>query len=99
MAADPLTRWKLADPERIRWRFWDNQVVVYHADSGDTHLLNPGAGRILMSLRAGPATFDESIGRLASSTDRFQDDPESLGCIRDLLSEFEESGLVEVINR
>jgi PqqD family protein of HPr-rel-A system len=36
-------------------RDWDDEVVIYHPESGDTHLLNPAAVEMLQVLEQGPA--------------------------------------------
>jgi PqqD family protein of HPr-rel-A system len=46
-------------------RSWDDEHVLFHPGSGDTHLLDDDALRVLAALRAGPATAAQLAARLA----------------------------------
>jgi len=37
-------------PGLLRWAEWEDQYIVYHQDSGDTHQLNGLAAHALMNL-------------------------------------------------
>ncbi len=49
----------------LHWREWDDQFIVFHPPSGDTHLLNDAAARMLRRLGSGPATIDDLVGAVA----------------------------------
>ena len=46
MTASP-TRWKVHANSDLRWRSWQDDSVLYHGASGDTHLLDPVAAEAL----------------------------------------------------
>jgi PqqD family protein of HPr-rel-A system len=54
-------RWRVMRPERLRLRRWGEHVVVYDDRSGDTHLLEGTAGRVLERLASGVAGRDELL--------------------------------------
>jgi PqqD family protein of HPr-rel-A system len=54
-------RWRVMRPERLRLRRWGDHVVVYDDRSGDTHLLEGAAGRVLERLASGAAGRDELL--------------------------------------
>lgn len=43
-------------PDALHVRQWDDEVVLYHAATGATHLLSPEALVVLDALAAGPAS-------------------------------------------
>ena len=46
--------WRLAPGQRLQYRCWDGECVLYNDLSGDTHLLDEFALALLEQLRAGP---------------------------------------------
>ena len=60
-----LAQWKSA-PSPLVWRSWgEGEYVVYHPDSGDTHLLNDVSAEVLWQLERGPAGFQGLTGQVA----------------------------------
>lgn len=49
-----LTAWRVRDPSALRWRRWEDGFVLFHAPSGDTHLLEHVAGEAILLLTRGP---------------------------------------------
>lgn len=49
-AGEPSRRWRAASGP-LQCRRWCDEVAVYDASTGDTHLLNATAGNILEQLR------------------------------------------------
>jgi PqqD family protein of HPr-rel-A system len=62
-------------------------VVVFHAPSGDTHLLEPAAGAALLTLRAGPKGVDAMVRAAGGDVDP--------AILEGLLAELEMLGVVE----
>lgn len=50
MAASPTDRWSIPESEVIDWHEWGDEFVVRVAGRGETHLLSPGAGAVLLTL-------------------------------------------------
>jgi PqqD family protein of HPr-rel-A system len=96
MAADRSTVWRRTETQDLPRRWWEDQLVVYHPGSGDTHLLNLVAGEVLESLQQSPANVVELTDRVALRLDRQPDEP-LLAQIEQLLHELDELGLVEVV--
>jgi PqqD family protein of HPr-rel-A system len=46
--------WRLASGHALLHRGWDNEFLVYNHCSGDTHLLDSTAMRLLLALQTGP---------------------------------------------
>jgi len=52
MTSPPI--WRLAPGQRLQYRCWDGECVLYNDLSGDTHLLDEFALALLEQLKAGP---------------------------------------------
>ena len=50
MAASLTDRWSIPESEVIDWREWGDEFVVRVAGRGETHLLSPAAGSVLLAL-------------------------------------------------
>ena len=97
MAASHQTLWTIARESDLRWRVWDDQVVVFNAASGDTHLLNLVAGEALRCLQE-PADAAQLAQRVAAAVN-VSPDGDFLEQIADLLEELAELGLIEAVPR
>ena len=83
---DPRSQfWQVPANAGLRWRTWNDEHVVYHGASGDTHLLNPAAAAILRRMESAPATI-EDVARMLGDA--------SLPHATDLLDRFAELGLI-----
>ena len=96
MATSQSTTWKVALAADLRWRFWDDQFVVYCPASGDTHLLNPVAGETLLCLQQAPADLAEVTRRVAARLE-FDPDGQLLAQLERFLGELENFGLIEAV--
>lgn len=90
------TAWKVTGAAKLHWRCWDGDYVVFNPLSGDTHLLEAVAGRVLMDILASPATTDELILRTADFLDVETGDGLS-EYVKDVLSKLDELGLIEPV--
>lgn len=96
MATRQSITWKVVEAADLRWRFWDDQFVVYSPASGDTHLLNPVAGEILRCLEQAPANLPELVRRVASRL-KLDANKQLLEQIGSFLGELENFGLIEAV--
>lgn len=59
-------KWQVIAGVELAWKIWGDEQVVYHGGSGDTHLLNPVAARLLRTLQESPSSIlelsDEVVG-------------------------------------
>ena len=89
--------WRVPLDAELHWRCWDpDEHIVYHAQSGDTHCLNPVAAEVLRYLQAHCATADELSGQLAGTVGETADN-ELLSRIEQLLQQLDELGLIEPV--
>jgi PqqD family protein of HPr-rel-A system len=63
------TKWRRVSDTQLIRRAWDDEVVVYHPESGDTHLLNPAAVEMLQVLEQGPASAQALSEHVATRFD------------------------------
>lgn len=89
--------WRIASRAPLLWRGFDSEWVVFHPDSGDTHLLDPVAAATLRLLEVGPAsaaTLAERLSRGACIPL-----PDDLGdAVAQILRVFDEVGLIEPVD-
>lgn len=57
-------RWCVA-ASGVRLTPWEDGYTVFHAGSGDTHLLDPFVGQVLSCLLSQPMTLDELAQAMA----------------------------------
>ena len=86
--------WRVMPGQALRQRAWGDQHVVYNDLSGDTHLLNADAMRLLLALR--PAALDEAslVAELCRQLD-LHDDPETAQDVALTLAELARLSLIE----
>jgi PqqD family protein of HPr-rel-A system len=77
-----------------RLRFWDDQCVVYDPRSGDTHLLNFLAGRILLCANHEGFEPEDVIARIAIETG-LKPDQEFRTGVEIVLNELKTKGLLK----
>ncbi len=91
------TSWRLIAHD-LQWRWWGDQLVVYHQASGDTHLLNRLAGEVLCTLEQAPAEAVTLAGHVAAQQEMSADQQGALlEQIERLLRQLEALGLVETV--
>jgi PqqD family protein of HPr-rel-A system len=52
----PDATYRIYSLSRLLWKIWDDEFIVYHPVSGDTHLLDHVSGEILKIIESMPAT-------------------------------------------
>ncbi len=92
----PSIQWRAAPQDQLLWRAWDDEFLVYHVPSGDTHLLNPLAADVLRRLQQAPAREADLVGHLAGP-DQADRTTALTEHVRELLRVFDESGLIEPV--
>ena len=86
-------------PDRhLIWREWDDEHVIYHRASGETHLLNAVAAATLRALERSALTLDELCERIAAEF--HADTPEAYrASLASLLTYFDDLGLIRTASR
>lgn len=87
-------RWSLLPGPPLLWRCWDDEWVLYHPASGDTHRLPAVSARVLQRLEAGPATAAEVVADLAGEVEDTER-PQLASFVDSALEAFARLGLVE----
>jgi PqqD family protein of HPr-rel-A system len=82
----------------LRWRCWEDEYVIFHAGSGDTHLLDRTAGQALVCLRESPARAAELTRRVAEALG-LEPDPGLQEAMSTLLMRLDRLGLIERVER
>ena len=88
------SRWSSGPATDLLWRCWDDEeYVVYHVPSGDTHLLNPIAAAVLQALQEKPHSIPELADRLEHEF--HSADPGSWHAeLKRLVAKFDDLGLI-----
>ncbi len=89
-------RWAIKQPATILSRSWDeNETLLFHVESGDTHLLGQSAAALLAQLEERNRSLDELSLTWGAKGDR--PDPELIGSLKATLAELELAGLIEAV--
>ena len=70
---DFSVKWRTITGFELLWRVWNDEHIIYHTGSGDTHLLSSDAAKVLRSLQKDAATISDLENKLASVIDVPQD--------------------------
>ncbi|QOL50966.1 HPr-rel-A system PqqD family peptide chaperone [Massilia litorea] len=91
MTASPT--WRLVSGQRLRYRCWDGECVLYNDLSGDTHLLDEFALALLAQLQAAP----QAVVQLAAAfgLDPDADAHDGAAMLHDVLDDLAALHLVE----
>lgn len=76
---------------------WDDQCVVYHRPSGQTHFINAATVGILDMLSSGAESADALVDRLSATNDS-QDQAAVRKHVVSLLFRLDELGLIERVS-
>lgn len=90
-AASRLT-WQITAP--LHFRVWNDEHIVYHTLSGDTHLLGPAAACLLLKLQQTPADT-ASLGKTLAQQLQVEMDETFLLQTGDLLADLASLLLIE----
>lgn len=88
------TRWMAPEKQELHWTDWGEQLAVYDARSGDTHLLAEPTARVLQQLAVRPGTARQVTEALCTESGEICN-KQSLARIARLLLQLRDAGLVE----
>lgn len=92
-----MVRWQAVGPELLDWASWgDDEHVLYHRESGQTHLVNRAAVVLLTDVLREPRDLDQVIESLSAGwppEQRERNIEETVG----LVFRLEELGLVRAL--
>jgi PqqD family protein of HPr-rel-A system len=95
MAAESSDRWHAVPDAALAWREWGGQTVVFNAETGSTHLLNPLAAEILRRLATQGPTSAFALGAGLVDEGDGDDPAKWTRAIAQILSEFMRVGLAQ----
>lgn len=88
-------KWTLISTKALVWRSWDeDEHVVFHSGSGDTHILNDVAAELLGLLDSASLTSLELADRCAEAFG-IEPDASFREHVSESLAKFDELGLIE----
>ncbi|MBE0437999.1 MAG: HPr-rel-A system PqqD family peptide chaperone [Methylomicrobium sp.] len=90
--------WKIPESLILCIAEWDDQIIVYHSLSGETHYLNDFAAEALKLIQLGPFTLN-SLVEDALKIFEVEDKKELEQPIKQIINQFESLGFVEPLNR
>ena len=90
----PPIRWRAVPGNELLWARFEDAVVLFHAPSGQTHLVNDATAVLLCEVLAHPQALDEAASKLAAAQDS-EADEQFLGEVGRLIHRLETLGLVE----
>ncbi len=94
---DSGAKWRAVTDFELLWRSWDDEYVVYHAGSGDTHWLTAVAAEVLRTLQHKLATAEELVQRVAARFDVSRDE-ELVAYIEQILTHLKRADLTERVH-
>jgi PqqD family protein of HPr-rel-A system len=86
--------WTISGNPLLRCRQWGDEYVVYHEQSGDTHLLDQAGISILNYLTANTADIDAIFAHIAQTAGMEVDVDE----LEEMLGNLTRLGLVQVVS-
>jgi PqqD family protein of HPr-rel-A system len=81
---------------KLFWRVWDDEFIIFHPLSGDTHLLDYFSAEVLKSIEDAPAECAE-IAAFISRKFEIDLDEKLVDRIEELLSKFSKLNLIEPV--
>ena len=93
---DPDTRWRVCGAEKLIWRDWEGDSVIYHPLSGDTQLLDVAVAQVLQQIEEMQATRSESRQRLADFLE-VDNDSELDKAVSQILGKLDDLGIIEPV--
>jgi PqqD family protein of HPr-rel-A system len=91
-----MVRWRLCGDLPLCWRFWDDEFVVYHPASGNTHWLNVAAAEVLKLLESAPASTSQMVTQLTAAFEA-PADQQLWDHVERLCAELDQLGLIEAV--
>lgn len=91
----PSPTWRLVIGQRLQYRCWDGECVLYNDLSGDTHLLDELALALLTKLQAAPRSADQLAAEFDFDPDPAAEDEDGAAFLNTLLDDLAALQLVE----
>lgn len=82
--------------EKLIWRDWDGDHVIYHPLSGDTQLLDVAVAEVLREIESSQAKRSEACERLAQFLE-VDNDSELDKAVSQILGKLDDLGIIEPV--
>ncbi len=80
--------------QKIRWRYWEGDYVVFSSISGETYTLDIASGRVLERIIDQPTMLEDIRATIASFLE-VENDTELANAVNQILLHLEDAGLIE----
>ena len=87
-------KWQVVAENKLLFRSWDDESVVYNGATGDTHLLGMIAAQVILKLQQTPADA-VSLAEWVAPLMQTQSDDEFVIFIEEILADFDSLGIIE----
>ena len=88
--------WRIAADQKILWRCWEGDYVIFGSLSGETHILDIASGKVLRRIM-GRASTTEDIRSEIGDFLEVENDAELGRAVEKILSRLEDAGLIEAV--
>lgn len=94
----PSPTWRLVPGQRLQYRCWEGECVLYNDLSGDTHLLDEFALALLEELHAAPRPVAELAAIYELASDPAADGDDGAALLATVLDDLAALQLVETFS-
>ncbi len=86
--------WRVAGNQKILWRDWEGDYVIFSSLSGQTHILDIASGKVLRRIMERPSTIEDIRSEIADFLE-VKNDAKLANAVDSILKRLEEAGLIE----
>ena len=95
---DPHETWRVPEDQRLLFRQWDGDYVVYSCLAGETLKLDIVSGKVLETIDCA-TTSVESLRSSVAELLEVSNDPQLAEAVTEILESLERAGLIEPASR
>ena len=88
--------WRTAADQKILWRCWEGDYVIFSSLSGETHILDVASGKVLKRIMNGPSTTEDIRSAIGDFLE-VRNNSELACAVDKILNGLEDTGLVEAV--
>ena len=88
--------WRIPADQKILWRHWEGDYVIFNSLSGETHILDIVSGKVLKRIMNGPSTTEDIRSEIGDFLE-VRNDSELARAVDKILNGLEDTGLVEAV--
>lgn len=91
-------QWRAISSDRLIWREWDDEFVIYNENTASTHLLEPVMAAVLQQLSSEQCFIETNVlerRMFGEIPEKMSNNIEATFSLEPILTELEHVGLVE----